>query len=159
MKEIKCPSCGELIPDDSKFCDMCGVELLECVNCRTLGTDPFCPECGKPMIARRPGATGVDNQVSLVLKARQGSFVLKPENGAVIGRQDSPYAAQLSGLGMISRQHGKFVKRGEDWFIIDLGSTNGTYINNREVPANTPVKISAGDEIDIGTYLFDVVEE
>ena len=52
MKEIECPSCGELIPDDSKYCDQCGIELLECVNCGTLGTDDFCSECGNPMVSR-----------------------------------------------------------------------------------------------------------
>lgn len=179
MKEIECPSCGEMIPEDSRFCDMCGVELLECVNCGTLGTDPFCPECGKPMIARKTEQVKSHNdqnqstiidadggfttmggrRKTIVLKFKKGDITLKPEDEAIIGRNDSPYASQLCSLTLISRRHGKFEKRGRDWYIVDFGSTNGTYVNDREVPANTPVKIGVGDVVDIGTYLFDVIEQ
>ncbi len=164
MSQIECPACGEMIPDDSSFCDQCGAELLECVNCHTLGVDPFCPECGKPMIARKPVAGTGDSgeqqkEKSIVLKARSGGVLLRPESEAVIGRQDSPYASVLADMTLISRRHGKFVKRGGRWFIIDFGSTNGTYVNDKEVPANTPVPFVPGDAVDIGTYVFDVIEQ
>ncbi|MDE6300818.1 MAG: FHA domain-containing protein [Muribaculaceae bacterium] len=181
MKEIECPACGEMIPADSKYCDMCGAELLECVNCGTLGTDMFCPECGKPMVARKPDASPETTQPQpvkpaqndddggktigrpaarkdIVLKARKGGFILRPEDEAVIGRKDSPYSDILADCDLISRRHGKFLKRGRDWYIMDFGSTNGTYVNNREAAPDTPVKINAGDVVDIGTYIFDVIE-
>lgn len=170
MNEIECPACGEMIPDDSKFCDMCGAELLECVNCKTLGTDNFCPECGKPMIARKAEMTGSnekgsdDNEKTIgrarktvMLKQRDSAITITPVHDAVIGRTDSPYANELSGLTLISRRHGKFVFQGGEWYIIDFGSTNGTYVNDREVPADTPVRFNVGDVVDIGTYLFDVI--
>lgn len=175
MKEIECPACGEYIPDDSLYCDICGIKLLECINCGTIGTDDFCPECGKPMVARKTDKTktqGVGNkegrdgfttvgtpEKNLVLKSQKGNVILQPENEAIIGRVDSPYAEALSAMSLISRRHGKFVKRGRDWFIVDFGSTNGSYVNDKEVPKNTPVKFSIGDVIDIGTYIFDVIEE
>lgn len=174
MKEIECPSCGEMIPDDSLYCDMCGIKLLECINCGTVGCDEFCPECGKPMVSRKsvkPKAkgggstdggggvtTGGRKSKKLILKSRNGDVTLQPESEAIIGRNDSPYAKALSIMNLISRRHGKFVKRGRDWYIVDFGSTNGTYVNDRAVPPNTPVKFSVGDAVDIGTYIFDVVE-
>ena len=160
MKEIECPSCGQMIPDDSRFCDMCGVELLECINCGTLGTDNFCPECGKPMVARQ-GTTDSDDDSGkqLILKSRNGNITLQPEPDAIIGRNDSPYASALSEMNLISRRHGEFVRRGHEWYIVDFGSTNGTYVNNREVLPNTPVKIVPGDVVDIGTYIFDVLKK
>lgn len=179
MKEIECPACGENIPDDSLYCDICGVKLLECINCGELGTDDFCAECGKPMVARRPdkvkphgvettqrnsGSTGDgfttvgSSPKKLLLKARKGNVTLRPENEAVIGRGDSPYAQTLMPMNLISRRHGKFVKRGRDWFIVDFGSTNGTLVNDVELEPNVPVKFRVGDVVDIGTYIFDVVE-
>ena len=174
MKEIECPSCGEMIPDDSLYCDMCGVKLLECINCGTVGCDEFCPECGKPMVSRKSvetkskegGSSGGEGGFTtagkrpkkLILKSRKGNVTLQPESEAIIGRNDSPYAGVLSSMNLISRRHGKFVKRGRDWYIVDFGSTNGTYVNDREVSPNTLVKISVGDAVDIGTYIFDVVE-
>lgn len=183
MNTIECPACGEMIPDDSRFCDMCGVELLQCVNCGTIGTDSFCPECGKPMIARKGSTstaatepdspesepmrdpapdpnctTGGGRRKSVVLKARNGNFILRPEDEAIIGRKDSPYEQHLASLDLISRRHGKFVKRGRDWYIVDFGSTNGTLVNDVELDPNVPAKIAPGDVVDIGTYLFDVIE-
>lgn len=174
MKEIECPACGGKIPEDSLYCDMCGIRLLQCINCGTVGSDDFCPECGKPMVSR----TADKNKASapnpkendgfatigkapkqLVLRLRKGNVVLLPENEAIIGREDSPYAEALASMNLISRRHGKFVKRGREWYIVDFGSTNGSYVNDIEVQANTPMKFSVGDVIDIGTYIFDVVEE
>lgn len=183
MKEIECPSCGELIPDDSKYCDQCGVELLSCVNCGALGTDDFCPECGKPMVSRNQiqknpdvtikprqdtneikndGQTTVGgpgrSRKNLVLKARKGNFIILPEHEAIIGRKDSPYEQLLSDCNLISRKHGKFVKQGRDWFIVDFGSTNGTLVNDVELQPGVPMKFREGDVVDIGTYIFDVIE-
>ena len=188
MKEIECPACGEMIPDDSRYCDMCGTELLECINCGTLGTDQFCAECGKPMVTRK-GVTGQSEpnrktppqagsgtspkpnpqsdinttiggrRKELVLKARRGNFILRPEDGAVIGRmKDTPYHHLLADCDLITRIHGKFVKRGRGWCIVDSGSTNGTLVNDVELEPDVPRPFAAGDVIDIGTYLFDVIE-
>ncbi|MCH5226081.1 MAG: FHA domain-containing protein [Muribaculaceae bacterium] len=181
MKEIECPSCGELIPDDSKYCDQCGSELLQCVNCGTLGTDDFCSECGNPMVSKGKadnqsartvtprqeekvvddGNTTIGCRVPvkrLVLKARKGNFILRPEHEAIIGRSNSPYEHLLSDCNLISRRHGKFVKQGRDWFIVDFGSTNGTLINDVELQPNEPMRLREGDIVDIGTYIFDVIE-
>ena len=182
MKEIECPSCGEMIPDDSKYCDQCGAELLVCVNCGAFGTDDFCAECGKPMVSKgksynKPDAAvkppkkevglvndgnttvgGRNATKNLILKARKGNFILRPEDEAIIGRSNSPYEHLLSDCNLISRKHGKFVKRGRDWFIVDFGSTNGTLVNDVELQPNVPVKFQAGDVVDIGTYIFDVIE-
>lgn len=189
MSEIICPGCGESIPDDSKYCDQCGAELLECVGCGALGTGQFCGKCGKPMVARktdrtvgaqRPVAapiTGADTSAksqpgdgadlhstcagrrkSIVLQARKGNFVIEPEDGAVIGRGDGPYCDRLGACNLISRRHGKFVRRGRGWMIMDFGSTNGTLVNDVELSPDEPVPFSVGDVIDIGTYIFDVVE-
>lgn len=175
MNKIECPGCGELIPDDSLYCDMCGVQLLQCIKCGALGTEQFCAECGKPMVSRNISKSLKENfdkdeetvgdktvggrNKNLVLKARKGGFILRPENEAVIGREKSPYVEYLRDLNLISRRHGKFVKRGCEWYIVDFGSTNGTLVNDVELESNTPMKFVKGDVIDIGTYIFDVIEQ
>ena len=184
MKYIECPECFEDIPEDSRYCDMCGVELLECVNCHSLGTEPFCSECGRPMISRTassggeskqtqtaadPGTTIIDGtdtgttvggrRKTLVLKARKGGFILTPEDGAVIGRTEGEYSDLLGSCNLISRRHGKFLILGRDWHLVDLGSTNGCLINNVELKPMVPMKFKAGDVVDIGTYIFDAIEQ
>jgi pSer/pThr/pTyr-binding forkhead associated (FHA) protein len=60
----------------------------------------------------------------------------------------------------VSRRHARIVRRNGGYFIEDLGSTNGTYVNRgrRLLPGN-PQALSDGDEVIVGkTFLrFRVV--
>jgi hypothetical protein len=53
---MNCPSkiCKQEIPDDSCFCDQCGVHLLRCDKCGFIGTGKFCGSCGGSMSAIQP---------------------------------------------------------------------------------------------------------
>lgn len=57
----------------------------------------------------------------------------------------------------VSRNHAKICKEGEDYFIEDLGSTNHTFVNGKEIKR---VKLVQGDVIAIGlnTLLFEIEE-
>jgi len=52
-QEINCPDCNNAIPQDSKFCPLCGHQLLvfhQCANCgKNLSPNAkFCSRCGHP---------------------------------------------------------------------------------------------------------------
>lgn len=187
MANLKCPACGESIPSDSKYCDMCGEELLQCVACGALGTseDVFCPDCGKPMVSRKTSGGVVAEPVSepkpepvedepeghttgaarrrpkkLILRYRKGNAKITPSDGAVIGRQEGPYQDIFEGMPdkLVSRRHGRFEWKGGEWYIVDFGSTNGCGVNDVLCDKNVPMRFSAGDVVDIATYLFDVEE-
>ena len=51
---------------------------------------------------------------------------------------------------MISRFHAVIQKIKSDYFIKDLGSTNGTYVNKKIVPKDRYVKLHARDIIRLG---------
>jgi pSer/pThr/pTyr-binding forkhead associated (FHA) protein len=51
---------------------------------------------------------------------------------------------------LISRQHALLEKEGEYYYIMDKGSTNGTYLNNNPLPKCERVRISSGDVITVG---------
>jgi len=53
---MNCPNkiCKQEIPDDSCFCDQCGVHLLRCDKCGFIGTGKFCGSCGGSMSAIQP---------------------------------------------------------------------------------------------------------
>lgn len=50
----------------------------------------------------------------------------------------------------VSRRHAKLRPTETGLFLIDLGSTNGTFQNGRKLGANTPYNISNGDHIKLG---------
>jgi pSer/pThr/pTyr-binding forkhead associated (FHA) protein len=56
----------------------------------------------------------------------------------------------LSGDPLISRRHALIEKEGDRYFLLDKGSTNGTYLNNNPIPKAERVEIRSGDVITIG---------
>jgi pSer/pThr/pTyr-binding forkhead associated (FHA) protein len=49
----------------------------------------------------------------------------------------------------VSRQHAVLVREGSDWLLRDLGSLNGTYVNNERVEEAV---VRHGDAIQIGRF-------
>jgi hypothetical protein len=55
---------------------------------------------------------------------------------------------------LMSRQHAKVYHRGEDFFLEDMGSRNGSFLRVRD---KTPVPVGAS--VLVGAQLFRVVEQ
>jgi len=71
---------------------------------------------------------------------------------AVIGRISECHI-QI-GLGVVSRKHCELTVQGKTLLVRDLGSSNGTYVNNRRVQQ---VEMSAGDTLTVGPVIFTLV--
>jgi pSer/pThr/pTyr-binding forkhead associated (FHA) protein len=54
----------------------------------------------------------------------------------------------------ISQEHARISNRNGSWVLEDLGSTNGTYLNQRRI--TVPTEISAGDQIRVGKTVLEV---
>jgi hypothetical protein len=54
----------------------------------------------------------------------------------------------------VSQVHARISNRNGSWVVEDLGSTNGTYLNQRKVSG--PTGISPGDRIRIGKTVLEV---
>jgi len=101
----------------------------------------------RPAVPRRRGSPRL---VVVEPKERKGRvFDLGEEQtlGRAAGCQitlDDTYASQL---------HARvFVKDGT-WFVEDLGSTNGTYVNSKRV--STPLALKRGDRVKIGATVLE----
>jgi hypothetical protein len=55
----------------------------------------------------------------------------------------------------VSREHAALVRRGDRWWVVDLGSTNGTRVNGVQA-AEQPV--APGDRIELGDAVVELVE-
>ncbi len=71
-------------------------------------------------------------------------------DGALIGRQPD-VAVYLDSLS-VSRHHARIVCREGGYFVEDLGSSNGTYVNGARVAGRAP--LTEQDELRIGPYTF-----
>jgi pSer/pThr/pTyr-binding forkhead associated (FHA) protein len=54
----------------------------------------------------------------------------------------------------VSTRHARFVPHGEDWYVEDLGSTNGTYIGSQRI--TTPMVVAIGVQVRIGKTIAEL---
>ena len=73
-----------------------------------------------------------------------------PANDVKIGRDASSFIVTTDGKA--SREHAKLMYNQGDWHLIDLGSANGTYLNNKTVTGQQA--LASGDVIKIGDSSF-----
>jgi len=54
----------------------------------------------------------------------------------------------------ISSFHARIFRREDEWFVEDLGSTNGTYLNQHRV--TSPAAMRAGDRLKVGKVTMEL---
>jgi CRP-like cAMP-binding protein len=58
----------------------------------------------------------------------------------------------------VSRRHAKIIKTGDDYHVLEeVGTVNGTYVNDQRIPTGVPVTIHNGDLVKIGLISMKVV--
>ena len=57
----------------------------------------------------------------------------------------------------VSHTHATLRAEGAGYVLVDEGSTNGTRVNDKTVPAGRPKALRAGDRIEIGGFAIEVV--
>jgi pSer/pThr/pTyr-binding forkhead associated (FHA) protein len=75
--------------------------------------------------------------------------------GVTIGR-DPANDVTLEEDKLVSRSHAEIIVRGEQWYLVDLGSRNGTSVNGRRAQRHP---LRDGDIIGIGSAQFQFVLE
>jgi len=54
----------------------------------------------------------------------------------------------------VSRRHARIEKIGDEFFVLDMQSTNGTYVNDRQSLAGDPIPMRDGDYLRVGNCIF-----
>jgi hypothetical protein len=89
---------------------------------------------------------GTDISARLVMIAGEDAGTSYPLTGTTsIGRAES--STIRINDSRVSRQHSRIQKHGEEYIIIDLHSSNGTYVNGQKIDEYV---LAPGDEIQIG---------
>ncbi|MGB7340050.1 MAG: FHA domain-containing protein [Phototrophicaceae bacterium] len=66
----------------------------------------------------------------------------------------TPYGAADRG---VSREHAKIHMQGDNVYLTDLGSTNGTYLRGERLEPNEPVELQKGNEILFGRLAAQIM--
>lgn len=127
-----------------------------------------CFQCGHRMTPNdlyriyfgdRPPSSKLGAAKLVVLNAEEDEqYPILTENEMVIGRIDPHRGIQpevdlskYDPASRVSRRHARITVRGDLFFVEDLGSANGTFINgSMRLPPREPYLLSDGDIIQIG---------
>ena len=150
---LHCPECGFVNAEGANYCPRCGAFL---------GAREKAAGSGEPSTATyRIDETGelvpvdvgdvvADEGAALVIRAGGGrvgeSFPLTAERMTIGRRPDSDiFLDDVT----VSRDHALLVRRAGDYYLDDLGSLNGTYVNRHRIESH---RLEDGDELQVGKF-------
>lgn len=95
-------------------------------------------------------------KLSLVVAAgvHQGKVIPVPGSQFLIGRD--PECQLRPASQAVSKQHCAVLVRDGAVYVKDFGSTNGTFVNGEQLPANTEREVKPGDRLKLGPLDFTV---
>lgn len=123
-----------------------------------------------PPPAASPGATSTQLQIQTakLLHVQTDTLIELPQQLPVVhmGKQNDriPPDIDLSGFPnseIVSRIHADIRVEGDSYYLEDVGSSNGTYVNNLPLPMGNRHRLRPGDRIALGkgdkvTFLFQL---
>ena len=109
------------------------------------------PNIGQKKIVDMPDM----NQILIQSIDGQFHFVVC-ENEFLIGKSRERVQGVITGNNAVSRVHCKIVRQNGSYFVVDMGSSNGTYVNGKRIHPNVPEPISDRSQLRIANAEFIV---
>ena len=147
-----CPECGFLNGEGANYCQKCGAYLAPATEAKP-GAEPT-------TATYRVGETGELIPVDVEAIAEKGAALVIRSGGGRVG-ESFPLERDRMTIGRrpdsdvflddvtVSRDHALLVRRNGDFYLDDLGSLNGTYVNRRRIESH---RLADGDELQVGKY-------
>ncbi len=146
---VNCPECGFLNTDGANYCQRCGAQLARPDGSGEPITATYRIDESGELVPVEIGEVTAHGP-ALVIRAGGGrvgeSFPVELERMR-IGRR--PDAEVFLDDVTVSRDHALLISRGDDWYMDDCGSLNGTYVNRSRIESH---RLEEGDEVQIGKY-------
>ena len=143
---MRCTKCGHRNPDDAHYCANCGSPLQDET---TVSFTPIEVEEEGRELAGAPHADLEPGQALLVVQRgpNAGSKFLIDKDVTTAGRH--PESDIFLDDVTVSRRHAEIRRDDGHFFVKDLGSLNGTYVNLQRVEE---AELADGDELQIGKF-------
>ncbi len=149
---VHCPECGFDNADGANYCQKCGAFLgaQEEKSGESQTATYRIDETTGELVPVDVEEVVAHEGAALVVRAGGGrvgeSFALDGDRMTIGRRPDS--AVFLDDV-TVSRDHALLVKRSGDYYLDDLGSLNGTYVNRHRIESH---RLEDGDELQVGKF-------
>ena len=146
MSHVYCPECGFQNSEAANYCSKCGTALVHDAPPPD-STMTFTPEDADLDAASAP--EGLQGPALVVRSGggRAGETFAPQGEKTTIGR--SPECGIFLDDVTVSRRHAVLAERDGQFWIEDLGSLNGTFLNRKRIESSP---VADGDELQIGKY-------
>jgi len=146
MADLTCPECGHLNGPDANFCSSCGTALPRPEVTATHAAIDADDLGGVAEVDR--SAFGVHEGLFVVVDGpKAGARMALDSDRISVGRH--PESDIFLDDITVSRRHAEVRREGARYWVRDMGSLNGTYVN-RELTEDR--ELTDGDEIRIGKF-------
>ncbi|MDQ3584542.1 MAG: protein kinase [Acidobacteriota bacterium] len=155
---------GQIVPGGHAVPKTVQTEMVYCGFCggRIAADDVFCAHCGQrqPLAVASAALRSARATAKLVVMGTtelDSSFALHKEN-SLVGRSDPQSnifpevdLSRFDPQTKISRRHARIYRRGDVYLVEDLGSSNGTVINDSlRLAPHQPRALESGDKLRLG---------
>ncbi len=164
---IVCSNCKHANMSGAMFCSECGAQLIDVDTLITqnITTAQVKEALTTSSIPPQPPPVALNTWVTLHLLDTGQVLPLGDRIEFTIGRISdgqpimpdidlSPYQAYASG---VSRLHAVIKREGDRVLLMDLGSSNGTYVNGKRLNPNVEQIIYNGDVVALGKLKIQIL--
>jgi hypothetical protein len=164
---IICKNCQHENVSGTLFCTECGAQLdgIETLTTQTIAADQIAEDLSKKPVNMEPPSSPLNSWISLHLMDSGKVLPLASRNEFTMGRLSegqpimpdidlTPYQAYASG---VSRLHAVVKREPSRVVIMDLGSSNGTYLNGRRLNPHSEEEIRHGDVVALGKLKIQIL--
>jgi pSer/pThr/pTyr-binding forkhead associated (FHA) protein len=93
--------------------------------------------------------------IPFIVRSKNGEIAYIDKKKFVIGTDKGCADYIISENPSISRAHAEIHSTKDEFYIVDIGSTNHTYIDDKIIENDMEVKISHGEKIRLGNEEFE----
>lgn len=164
---IICTNCQTKNVAGAMFCAECGAQLdgIDTLITQAITDEQIAEELGKKPERPEPATTPANSWISLHLMDSGKILPLASRNEFTLGRLSegqpimpdidlTPYQAYASG---VSRLHAVVKRDATRVLVMDLGSSNGTYVNGRRINPHVEEALNHGDIVALGKLKIQVL--
>jgi FHA domain-containing protein/zinc ribbon protein len=164
---IICTNCQHKNVAGAMFCAECGAQLdgIETLTTQAITNEQIADELNRKAPRPDPLSTPTNSWISLHLMDSGKILPLASRNEFTLGRLSegqpimpdidlTPYQAYASG---VSRLHAVVKRDADRVMVMDLGSSNGTYLNGRRLNPHMEESLNHGDIVALGKLKIQIL--